>query len=70
MATENEETGRVPLSNFCRQLDHGSGHYALHRFFAQPNGWHVNGGDPEDELWNATTATEMSKERVASHIQE
>ena len=51
-------------------LNHGSGRYALHRFFAQPNGWHVNGGDPEDELWNATTATEMSKERVASHMQE
>ena len=65
MATENEETGRVPLSNFCRQLDHGSGHYALHRFFAQPNGWYVNGDDPEDD----TTATEMLKESVLSHMQ-
>ena len=51
-------------------LDHGSERYALHRFFAQPNGWHVNGGDPEDELWNATAATEMPRERVPAHVQE
>ena len=46
-------------------LDHGSERYALHRFFAQPNGWYVNGDDPEDD----TTATEMLKERV-HHMQE
>ena len=34
------------------------------------HGWHVNGFDPEGELWNATTATEMLKERVPLHVQE
>ena len=40
-------------------LDHGFVRYALHRFFVQQHGWYVNGFDPEGELWNATTATEM-----------
>ena len=51
-------------------LDHGFVRYALHRFFVQQQGRHVNGFDPEGELWNATTATEMLKERVPLHVQE
>lgn len=63
-----------PLFSAMPKNEHGSlepsvTRYALHRYFAQKHGWHVNGLEPAGGTWNSSSPSNIIKDRVPAYIQ-
>jgi len=51
-------------------LGHAAVRYALHRYFVEKHGWHINGLEPSGHGWTNVWPTVILKDQVPTYIQE